>query len=112
MNTRLELANDLAVAWAAKGLACARQDRHAEAIAACDRAIGMFEPLVNNRPRLANVLAGAWANKGNALQSLGELTEAIAAYDRATSIRELLINTRPEPVSYTHLNGAKEQVRY
>ena len=75
------------------GLALDNLGRLNEAVAEYDKAIAIYEDLVNEQKRdeLANDLAAAYMNKGVALDSLGRSNEAIAEYDKAIAIREDLV---------------------
>ncbi len=89
----LELPNNLASAYVKKGVSLGSFGKLIEATAELDKAISIFERLVNGgRTELENDLATALMNKGNALYSLRKLKEAIAEYDKAISIFERLVN--------------------
>ena len=64
------------------------------ALALYDRAIEIFERLVNveGRRELANDLAGLYMTKAVATMNLGDNWAAVALYDRAIEIRERLVN--------------------
>ena len=107
-----------AEAWYLRGCALQRMARHADAIAAFERAAartGFAEAHVNRGASLmalkrheealssfdkalaANpAMAEAWNNRGNALSALGRAREAVEAYDKVLSLRpgvpEALVN--------------------
>jgi serine/threonine protein kinase/lipopolysaccharide biosynthesis regulator YciM len=64
------------------------------ALALYDRAIEIFERLVNveGRRELANGLATLYINKANAVVGIGDNRAAVGLYDRAIEIRERLVN--------------------
>jgi tetratricopeptide (TPR) repeat protein len=64
-----------AAQWSNKGMSLADLGRHQDALACCDRALGI-------NPRYAE----AWSNKGVALGNMGRYHEAITCYDRAIQI--------------------------
>ena len=95
--------------WGNKGAALHALGKHQDAIACCDRALGLeprcaelwtnkgialndlrkyreaiacYDRALELNPRLA----GVWNNKGNTLASLGRYSEAIACYDRALEL--------------------------
>ncbi len=76
------------------GLALKNLGRLNEAVEENDKAIAMFEKLVNEQGRidLANNLAGAYMNKGVALVNLGRLNEAVEEYAKAIAMFEKLVN--------------------
>jgi tetratricopeptide (TPR) repeat protein len=63
------------------------------ALALYDRALGIYERLVNEEGRreLANDLAKTYMNKGAELQDLGDLQAAVTLYDGAIEIYERLV---------------------
>jgi tetratricopeptide (TPR) repeat protein len=69
-------ARDDAISWNNKGYALNSLGRHAEALAACDRAI-----------ELMHDYAIAWNNKGRTLNDLGRHADALAACDRAIELK-------------------------
>ena len=75
------------------GLALDNLGRLNEAVDEYDKAIAIFEDLVNEQKReeLANDLAMAYMNKGVALWNLGRLNEAVDEYDKAIAILEDLV---------------------
>src|SRR5207302_372690 len=93
--------NDLAAAHMNRGNALQGQQRFREAVAAYDRAVGLFERLVaaaggedqavREQPGLVNDLASAHMNRGSALAGQQRFGEAVAAYDRAVGLFERLV---------------------
>ena len=76
-----------------KGIALRNLTRLAEALAEYDKALAIYERLVDEEQQthLANGLAKAYMNKGNALADLTRLAEALAEYDKAIAIYERLV---------------------
>jgi len=72
----------------------ATADDTSGAVALYDRAIEIYERLVNieDRSELANDLACFYVNKGIAVGHLGDKRAAMALYDRAIEIYERLVN--------------------
>ncbi len=86
----------LASAYRIRGFYLDEQGDHTEALAACDRAIVIWEAM---RERLGaegftagmeDGLASAYLNRGNRLDERGDHTEALAATDRAIVIWEAM----------------------
>ena len=77
-----------------KGIALWRQGRLAEAIAEYDKAIEIYERLINkeNRGELANELAKTYMNKGGAFVDSDRFDESIGEYSKAIAIYEQLVN--------------------
>jgi tetratricopeptide (TPR) repeat protein len=74
------------------GLALQNLGKLNEAIAEYDKAIQIYQPLVESgSAELASDLVNAYGNKGIALRNLGRLDEAIAEFDKATEIRKPLV---------------------
>lgn len=69
-----------------------------EAIAEYDKAIAIYERLVNkeNRGELANELAMIYMNKGGAFVQSNKFDEAVTEHNKAIAIYERLVNQEKE----------------
>ncbi len=90
---RKELESELAALCAPKAFIHAHLDDAPGALALYDRALAIYERLVEQEGRreLANELAQSYQNKARALQALGDLKGAVGSYDRALAIYERLV---------------------
>jgi tetratricopeptide (TPR) repeat protein len=90
---RQQLAHSLALAYMNRGIALAKVIRLGEAIVEFDKAIAIYERLINEEQQThpAKFLALTYMNKGNTLVDLTRLAEALAEYDKAVAIYERLV---------------------
>ena len=94
---RQALQNSMAMAYMNKGIALAKVIRLGEAIVEYDKAITIYERLVNEEQQgqLAHMLANVYLNKGTTLMESGQ-PEAIAEFDKAVAIYERLVAEEPQ----------------
>ena len=104
---RRKLANELVMACVNKASTLSDLGDNGDAVALYDRAIAIYERLVQREGRreLANVLATAYLNKANAVGALGDNRAAVALYDRAIAIYERLVEAEGRPSWRTNSRG-------
>jgi tetratricopeptide (TPR) repeat protein len=90
---RNNLETQLAILCLEKALVHDHTDDVPGAVALYDRAIAIYERLVERegQKELSNLLAAAYMNKAVAVSDLGDKQAAVALYDRAIAIRERLV---------------------